>query len=301
MASPTVPVHGKQGAMYRLRPNGFKGAGLNDVTWGTGFTGVASAYYEVEIFAEATPDTFRWRVNGGAWDDNTGAGYAITGAAQTLDDAQTITFAATTGHTVAEKWYIGNLKDEPCDESGATAQITATARRMLNPNTPPTFTDSGGAAVVWIDYASGTAHFDSNVTTVTVTGNDGYSPDGALTKVGYLQDWNMNVEVEMHDMSALGDTWKSALPGLGGGNGGANGFFIGNKSFFEAFEDNVDGTQKYFLLQLFNYDPDQDQTGDHWNVWVTFTSINVNVSIGELVKEGVNFTLNSKPYFVADV
>ena len=36
-------THGKLGAIYRLRPNGFKGDGLNDVTWGTGFSGAASA------------------------------------------------------------------------------------------------------------------------------------------------------------------------------------------------------------------------------------------------------------------
>ena len=49
MASPTVPYHGKTGSLYALRPNVFKGDGLNDVTWGTGSTALDLTYYEVEI------------------------------------------------------------------------------------------------------------------------------------------------------------------------------------------------------------------------------------------------------------
>ena len=62
MASPTSPTHGKLAAIYRLRPNGFKGNGLNDVTWGTGYSGGGtSGYFEVVIDGTGTPDTFKWR------------------------------------------------------------------------------------------------------------------------------------------------------------------------------------------------------------------------------------------------
>jgi hypothetical protein len=53
-------------------------------------------------------------------------------------------------------------------------------------------------------------------------------------------------------------------------------------------------------LQLFNYDPDQDQTGDHINAWVTFTSFNIGATINEVVKEQVNFQIVGAVSFTAD-
>ena len=143
MASNTVPVHGKLGAVYVLRPNGFSGIGLNDVTWGTAATNAATSYYEVVIDTVAAPDKFKWRKNGGSWTTLV----VITGASQTLDEGQAITFAATTGHTLNDQWMIGNLKTEATDESGATAQITTAGNRLINPNAPPVWTDSGGKIV----------------------------------------------------------------------------------------------------------------------------------------------------------
>lgn len=361
MASPSTPTHGKFGALYRLRPNGFKGNGLNDITWGTGFSGADSAYFEAVIDhldrmatvtlgaggagytvndvltvvqsgasggtvtvtsvnagvitgvsltapgsgyavanglavtggtgADATinitviADSLKWRKDGGAWTENV----IITGAAQTLSDGQAITFAARTGHTATDQWVIGNLKDEPCTESSATAQITDALMRLLNPNSPPTFTDDGGKNVLTINYTNGTAVFDDNVGVVDVDGNNGYIPSSALEKVGYLIDWNLDVTLDMAEISRMGQKWKEFLPGQAGGSGGANAYFIGCDTFFEDIEDNIDGSQDYFLLELFNYDPDQDQTGDHFIAWVTFNSWGTNPSTGDVVKEAIGF------------
>lgn len=301
MASPTTPTHGKFGALYRLRPNGFVGNGLNDATLGILFSGADSAFYEVQIMAENTPDTYKWRKNGGAWDDNTGAGFDITGAAQTLDEGQTITFADTTGHTLGDQWTIGNLKDEPCDETSATAQITDPLMRVINPNSPPTFTDAGSKNVLTINYTNGKAVFDGNVGEVTVTGNNGYIPSVALEKVGYLIDWGLDVSLDMADTSRQGQEFKEQIPGMAGASGSANQYFIGADSFFDAVEDNIDDTQKYHLLKLFSYDPDQDQTGDHFLAWVTFNSWGVNTTIGESVKETVSFTVHGAISFKANV
>lgn len=304
MASPTTPTHGKLGAIYRHRPNGFKGAGLNDAVWGTGFSGTASAHYEVVIDSElggtGGVDTFKWRKNGGAWTTDVD----ITGAAQTLDDGQTITFAATGGqtlHTLNDQWAIGNLKDEACTESGTEAQITDSTRRLINPNNPPVFTDSGGANVLIIDYSRGTAVFDANVTIVTVTGNNGYLLESGLEKVGYLVDWSFDVSLDMADASYMGQQWKNALPGQAGGSGGANAMLIGSDSFFDALKEGAENSEKYFLLQLFNYDPDQDQTGDHFLVWASFNSLGQNPAIGDLVKEAISFQMLGIPAFVENV
>lgn len=292
MASPTTPTHGKFGALYRLRPNGFKGNGLNDITWGTGFSGADSAYFEAVIDSElggvAGVDTFKWRKDGGAWTEDVD----ITGAAQTLSDGQTITYAVTTGHTLTDQWVIGNLKDEPCTESSATAQITDALMRLLNPNSPPTFTDDGGKNVLTVNYTNGTAVFDDNVGVVDVDGNNGYIPSSALEKVGYFIDWNMDVSLDMTEISRMGQKWKEYIPGQAGGSGGANAYFIGCDTFFSDIEDNIDGSQDYFLLELFNYDPDQDQTGDHFIAWVTFNSWGANPTTGDVVKEAVGFQVH---------
>lgn len=80
----------------------FTGAGLNDMkTGGTATSGItATSTYEVEIDATGTPDTYKWRLNGGSYT----TGVSITGANQTLSNGVVITFAATTGHTVGNKW-----------------------------------------------------------------------------------------------------------------------------------------------------------------------------------------------------
>jgi hypothetical protein len=63
---------------------------------------IAPTTYTVIISATGTPDHFKWQKNGGAF--TTGA--AITGSAQSLADGVTITFGATTGHTVDDQWVI---------------------------------------------------------------------------------------------------------------------------------------------------------------------------------------------------
>ena len=289
-------THGKRANVFSLRPNGFKGTGLNDATLGVVFTGAASAYYEVEIDAVATPDTFRWRKNGGAWTEDV----AITGAAQTLDEGQTITFGATTGHTLGDLWFIGNLKDEPCTESGATAQITDSTKRLLNPNTTVTFTDSGSANLLRIDYAAGKAYFDANVTVVTVTGNNGYILASMLEKAGYLYEWNMDAALDLAEKSAFQDDWKKWLAGQAEASGSAGGFFAGQK-WFEVFEDCVDNSQPYFLVQFYTYDPDDDQTGDHINGWVIFENFSLSAPLAEMVKETIGYKVHGMPGFVVNV
>ena len=289
------PTHGKLGAIYRQRPNGFKGSGLNDATWGTGFAGSASRYYEVVIDAVSSPDTVKWRANGGSWT----SGVAITGAAQTLDNSQTITFAATTGHTVDDQWIIGNFKDEPCTESATVAQITDSTKRILNANSLPTFTDSGGADVLIIDPTRGRATFSANVAAVDVDGNNGFIVRSGLEQMGYLIDWTGNFNVAMADASRMGQQWREQLPGQGGGSGSANSYFLGNKSLITELIDNADTSQNWFFLELFTYDPAQDQSGDHLLCWVTFTGLNVN-ALGEVVKEPVTFDLHAMPSFVGN-
>jgi len=80
----------------------FSGIGLNDATSGGTFSGGSDIDYKVEIDGTGTPDTFKWSDDGGStWDATL---VAIDGTAQTLNNGVTITFAATTGHTLADSW-----------------------------------------------------------------------------------------------------------------------------------------------------------------------------------------------------
>jgi len=297
MGSPESPTHGKWANIFRLRPNGFKGDGLNDVTWGTGFSGAATSYFEVVIDGIGAPDTFKWRQDGGAFTEDV----AITGAAQTLAAGQQITFTATTGHTLLDQWIIGNLKDEPTTEASASAQITDATHRILNPNNPPTFTDSGGKKVLTVDNVRGQATFSGNVANVDVDGNNGFIVQAGLERVGYLVGWEFSWNIDMADASRVQQQWKKAIPGQAGGEGSADAIYIGTDSFFDVIKKTADGVQDYFFLQLFNYDPDNDQTGDHWNVWVTFKDLSISAPIGDIIKEKTGFTLQGYPLFVSNV
>ena len=79
----------------------FTGSGLNDLTPAGTYTGTSNSIkYTIEIDANGTPDTFKWLKD----DVEQATGVAITGAAQTLDNGVTITFNATTGHTLTDNW-----------------------------------------------------------------------------------------------------------------------------------------------------------------------------------------------------
>ena len=78
----------------------FTGSGLNDFSNGGANFDLASHVYTVEIDGNGTPDTFKWRVDGGSY--TTGVG--ITGALQVLSNGVSVKFNATTGHTISNSW-----------------------------------------------------------------------------------------------------------------------------------------------------------------------------------------------------
>lgn len=81
----------------------FTGAGLNDgILTGT-YTGSTLTYCAI-IDGTGTPDTFKWGTNGSC--DNGAATVPITGHDQSLSSGVLIKFAATTGHTLTNKWSV---------------------------------------------------------------------------------------------------------------------------------------------------------------------------------------------------
>jgi len=99
-----------------VAPVEFVGAGLNDATSGGTFSGSLADVFYVEIDATGMPDTFKWKKNSGSFT----TGVAITGSAQTLSDGVTITFGATTGHTLGNNWTIRMLGTATLDFTALT-------------------------------------------------------------------------------------------------------------------------------------------------------------------------------------
>ena len=82
----------------------FTGTGLNDAEFGGYYEGAVSDIFSVRIDGTGTPDTFEWSRDEFATTEATGV--AITGSSQTLADNISITFTATTGHTVGDLWQV---------------------------------------------------------------------------------------------------------------------------------------------------------------------------------------------------
>jgi hypothetical protein len=80
----------------------FTGTGLNDLSKGGTFNVLVDHVYTIIIDGNGTPDTFKWKKDNGSFT----TGVAITGSAQTLSEGVTITFAATTGHTIGDQWVV---------------------------------------------------------------------------------------------------------------------------------------------------------------------------------------------------
>ena len=82
----------------------FSGTGLDDAFFAGHFTGTTSTTYYVKIDSVGTPDTFAVSIDDFATTISTGN--AITGNEQMIHSADNIsvTFGATTGHTLNDKW-----------------------------------------------------------------------------------------------------------------------------------------------------------------------------------------------------
>jgi hypothetical protein len=100
------------------------GSGLDDATIGGTFSGTNYTTFDVQIDTTGTPDKFRWRKNRGAWTTLV----SITGSAQTLADGITITFAATTGHTLGNTWSLTAI---PAFNTSAQPQFTSFRDRWV--------------------------------------------------------------------------------------------------------------------------------------------------------------------------
>ena len=102
------------------------GLGLDDLTPGGTFNHQSDISYRVKIDGLGTPDTFTWSADGGiTWE---ATGVAVTGAAQTLNYGVTVTFGATTGHTLNNYWDFNGIANNPlkCSDEVGTDILAVT-------------------------------------------------------------------------------------------------------------------------------------------------------------------------------
>jgi len=135
----------------------FTGSGTDDMSAGGFFIGTATLNYRIQIDATGTPDTFSWSDDGGSTWDATGV--AISGAVQALNNGVTITFSATTGHTLSDRWDFvgqspdinGNIVQQLKYISQNLTGVTNTLQLAYdNSASPPTITDSSNVAILTI-------------------------------------------------------------------------------------------------------------------------------------------------------
>jgi hypothetical protein len=104
-----------------------------DLTSGGTYTGSTNKIYRIEIDSVGTPDTFRWSNDAGNTYSTTYK-TVTTGSAITLEEGVTITFSATTGHTLGDYWTF-------CAKITATV---GTSRSIANSEKMYTLQDFGG-------------------------------------------------------------------------------------------------------------------------------------------------------------
>jgi len=95
------------GVMSGINTTSFTGSGLNDGTYGGVYNGSGAKTFSVRIKSTGSPDTFEYSFDNFSSTEATDIG--ITGSAQNVANGVTITFGATTGHTVNDKWQMAAI------------------------------------------------------------------------------------------------------------------------------------------------------------------------------------------------
>ena len=188
----------------------FAGSGLNDCISGGTFTGNADISYKIEIDATNGTDTFKWSDDGGStWDVER---VIITGGAQTLNNGVTVTFGATTGHTVTDYW--GFTATASWNRTGYVGDGSSgdTHIRLCAEDSDLILGDSSGASVLTLSggnvnisgdlYVAGTIINDA----IYAQLSDSTDQTFAATGTGYAITFNTNDEINGITHSTVSET-----------------------------------------------------------------------------------------------
>jgi len=188
----TVGLHGAAGALHTftrkpsvthvnaiMQPDYFKGGtGLNDLSSSGTYSGANTAIFQIEIDATGAPDTFRWKKD----KETFTTGVSITGASQSLKEGVSVTFAATTGHTLKDRWFVHAIVITPNQITNNNATVafgTGTLDDMTGGGGyTPTGTATFDVEIDFLQTGSITAYADGGTGITTVTSATHGIPNG---------------------------------------------------------------------------------------------------------------------------
>ena len=167
---------------------------------------------------------------------------------------------------------------EATTEVAATAQITLSTKRILDPNVAHTWTDGGAgtAVVVYIDHTIGKAYFDQNVT-AEVTTSGSHVVVANLDLMGNMYGWSIDRTVDVAESTAFGDTAKTYVAGQWGWVGSAEGYFL-DTTWKTAFD-----LIKFWFIRFYI-------DGTHYfQGWAVINGLSEACSLNEIVTEPLTF------------
>lgn len=163
----------------------FTGTGIDDAISGGTFSASSKTILGLQIDASGTPDTFQWRKNSGAWT----TGVAITGSAQTITDGITVTFTATTGHTLGDKWFVIGLPGSTIPFQFWADTTTGTLKQRNKDNSRWVVKDDFSDVITYTKlllHADGAGNLftDSSVSSNTITAHGNVTQSTTKSKFG---------------------------------------------------------------------------------------------------------------------
>lgn len=105
--------------------------------------------------------------------------------------------------------------------------------------------------------------------------------------MSFTDGWSISSNLDMADISAQGDSWKSGLPGLGSWSGSFSGHFVAGNTQQKAFFDNIVAATPGTKLSDVKFLLDASTNAFTGDIYIT--GLSVNAAIGDKVPFTVNF------------
>ena len=173
------------------------------------------------------------------------------------------------------------MTDEATTATGASYQITNSAKRILDLNTPIIVEDGGAPTTeaYTIDYLNGRVTFGSTASrTITITG--AYLTPATIATA---DTFNFSGTAEAYENTAFGSQYKSFQSGLISGTATLGRFFVTDSLFIDALLDGEYKIIEYYVSST-----------DKISFYGIITSDNVDSTVSSLVREELTFQITTQ-------
>jgi hypothetical protein len=173
------------------------------------------------------------------------------------------------------------MTNEATTATGASYQITNSAKRILDLNTP-IIVNNGGTPTTeayTIDYLNGRVTFGSTASrTITITG--AYLTPATIATA---DTFNFSATAEAYENTAFGTQYKSFQAGLISGTATLGRFFVTDSLFIDALLDGEYKIIEYYV-----------SSGVKISFYGIITSDNVDSTVSSLVREDLTFQITTQ-------